>query len=88
MENALGLKSSGDGERLSPAGDIEGGSWSSDRPWDCNSVVEEDNGDRDCFLTLRPAMEELGDASSGFAILRPPRAWERFRSPFMVDSLL
>ena len=33
-------------------------------------------------------MEELGDASSGFAIRRPPRAWERFKSPFMVDRLL
>lgn len=32
------------------------------------------------------ANEELGDSSSGFAIRRPPRDWERLKSPSMIHS--
>lgn len=32
------------------------------------------------------ASEELGDSSSGFAIRKPPRDWERLRSPSIMHT--
>jgi len=37
-------------------------------------------------VVTRASCERLGE-SSGLAIRRPPSAWERLRSPFMVDEL-
>lgn len=48
-------------------------------------VAEEDKGEKEDFLTLRPMIGELGDASSGLAIRRPPRDCDRLKSPFMIE---
>ena len=80
----MGLKSRGEGDLLSPVTGIEGGTCRSFRSW-VVLVVEDDKGESEDFLTLWPITEELGDASSGLAIRRPPRDCERLKSPFMIE---
>ena len=89
VEKALGLKPRGDEAR----------SGSSDRVWKRDKfsasswrlgegeIAERGETERAWFLASLAC--ELGDdAASGLAIRKPPRDWDRLRSPSMVDSLV
>ena len=90
VENALGSKFNGDVERRMPlacVGGNECGVGFSNPAFGGTCGVETGESEA-ARLSTGSSLRELVEASSGLAIRRPPRDWERLKSPSMEQRAL
>ena len=80
VEYELGSNPSGEIERLVLS------TCKSEVTCECASIGEGEmeSGDIAGAMLEGSSLNELGDASSGFAMRKPPRDWERLKSPSMA----
>lgn len=87
VEKAFGSKSKGEGERLKPLCEPGESECGFDR---CSVGVEGRSagveGDNECSWLIGSSFTDDGEASSGLAMRRPPRDWDKLKSPFMLDE--